>query len=203
MIRFAFALAVAAISLAAPTSAISQSVPGAADPSRVTGGVYKVDPNHTQVVWSVDHMGFSTLTGMFGQMSGSLTLDPKDPSGAKLEIEAPMAGVTVTAEKFQAHLLSKELLDAGEFPSASFKSTSVVVSGQTAKISGDLTLHGVTKPVTLDAVFQGAGVNPMSKAETVGFSATASVKRSDFGLGAFAPVVSDEVRLTIAGAFEK
>ncbi|WP_271167637.1 YceI family protein [Hansschlegelia plantiphila] len=200
MKKFALAFA-AALLLATPV--LAQETPGAADPSRVSGGVYKVDPNHTQVVWSVDHMGFSTLTGMFGQMSGSLTLDPKDPSAAKLEIEAPMAGLTVTAEKFHAHLLSKELLDAGKFPSASFKSTSVAVSGQTAKITGDLTLHGVTKPVTLDAVFQGAGVNPMSKAETVGFSATGSVKRSDFGLGAFAPVVSDELRLTIAGAFEK
>ena len=183
--------------------ALAQEVPGQADVSRVTGGTYKVDPNHTQVVWSVDHMGFSTLNGMFGQPSGSLTLDPKKASAARLTIEFPMSGLTVTSEKFAHHLASAELLDAAKFPTARFVSTSVEVSGERAAITGDLTLHGVTKPVTLNAAFHGAGVNPMSKAETIGFSADAKVKRSDFGLGAFVPVVSDEVDLKIVGAFEK
>lgn len=197
-------LAAALIALsfsAAP--AFAQSVPGAAEASRVTGGTYKVDPNHTQVIWSVDHMGFSTLTGMFGQPSGSLTLDPKKPGDASLNVIFPVSGLTVTAEKFATHLKSAELLDAAKFPNATFKSTAVSVNGDSATITGDLTLHGVTKPVTLAARFHGAGLNPMTKAETVGFSATGTVKRSDFGLGAFVPVVSDEVQLTIAGAFEK
>ncbi|MBB3971770.1 YceI family protein [Hansschlegelia beijingensis] len=195
------ALAVALVAAAAP--AVAQQVPGAADVSKVQAGAYKADPNHTQVVWSVDHMGFSTLTGMFGQITGSLTIDPKEPAKAKLEVEVPMSGLAVTSEKFAKHLATPEFLDVAKHPTATFRSTSIEASGDKATIVGDLTLHGVTKPVTLQAVFHGVGVNPMNKAETIGFSATGKVKRSDFGLGAFAPVVSDEVDLTIAGAFEK
>ncbi|HVI28068.1 YceI family protein [Hansschlegelia sp.] len=195
------ALAIALVAAAAP--AVAQQVPGSADVSKVQPGAYKADPNHTQVVWSVDHMGFSILTGMFGQITGSLTVDPKEPAKAKLEVEVPMSGLTVTSDKFAKHLATPEFLDVAKHPIATFQSTSIEVSGEKATIVGDLTLHGVTKPVTLQAVFHGAGVNPMNKAETIGFSATGKVKRSDFGLGAFAPVVSDEVDLTIAGAFEK
>ncbi|MFL1874728.1 YceI family protein [Hansschlegelia beijingensis] len=195
------ALAIALVAAATPVAA--QQVPGTADVSKVQAGTYKADPNHTQVVWSVDHMGFSMLTGMFGQITGSLTIDPKEPAKAKLEIEVPTSGLVVTSEKFAKHLATPEFLDVEKHPTATFRSTSIEASGEKATIVGDLTLHGVTKPVTLQAVFHGVGVNPMNKAETIGFSATAKVKRSDFGLGAFAPVVSDEVDLTIAGAFEK
>ncbi|WP_020184368.1 YceI family protein [Methylopila sp. 73B] len=193
----------AALLAAAPVASFAQETPGVKDATRVAAGTYKVDPNHTQVVWSVDHMGFSTLYGAFGQPSGSLTLDPKAPGDAKLSIEFPISGLTVTSEKFAAHLKTAELFDAAKFPKATFVSTKVEASGDTAKITGDLTLHGVTKPVTLDATFHGAGANPMSKAETVGFSATAKLKRSEFGLGAFVPVVSDEVDLKLTAAFEK
>ena len=195
-----------AIALAAAlclAGAAEAQTPGAADASRITGGTYKADPNHTQVAWSVDHMGFSTLFGMFGQITGTLELDPKKLDAAKLAIEIPVSGLTVTSEKFSAHLKSGELLDAAKFPTASFKSTAVEVRGEKARITGDLTVHGVTKPVVLLASFHGAGVNPMTKAETVGFSASATLKRSEFGLGAFVPTVSDEVELTVVGAFEK
>lgn len=197
------ASAILAASLAVAAPALAQEVPGKADASRISGGTYKVDPNHTQVAWSVDHMGFSTLFGMFGQPKGELTLDPKKPAEAKLEIEFPMSGLTVTSEKFETHLKSDEFLNAAKFPSATFRSTSVEVKDQKARVTGDLTVHGVTRPVTLDVSFHGAGVNPMSKAETVGFSGTTKLKRSEFGLGAFVPVVSDEVTITVVGAFEK
>lgn len=199
---FSSALLAAALALSAGPS-MAQEMPGKADVALVTGGTYKVDPNHTQVAWSVDHMGFSTLFGMFGQPKGQLVLDPKSPKDAKLEIEFPMTGLTVTSEKFDAHLKSAELLDAQKFPTATFRSTTVEVSGQKAKVTGDLTVHGVTRPVTLVVAFHGAGINPMSKAETVGFSGTTKLKRSEFGLGAFVPVVSDEVTITVTGAFEK
>ena len=148
-------------------------------------------------------MGFSTLFGMFGQPSGSLALDPKDPKAAKLEVEFPMTGLTVTSDKFLNHLKSGDFFDTAKFPTATFRSTSVEPAGQKAKVVGDLTVHGVTKPVTLDVVFHGAGINPMSKVETVGFSGTTEIKRSDFGLGAYAPVISDDVTITVVGAFEK
>jgi polyisoprenoid-binding protein YceI len=201
MKKLASAIALALSLAAAP--AIAQDVPGKDDISRVKAGIYKVDPNHTQVAWSVDHMGFSTLFGLFGQPSGTLTIDPKEPAKTTLEVTFPMKGLTVTSEKFAAHLASAELLDAAKFPEATFTSRTVVPAGEKATIEGDLTLHGVTKPVILAASFHGAGVNPMSKADTIGFSATTTIKRSDFGLGLFAPVVSDKVELTIVGAFEK
>lgn len=192
--------AAAAVALAAPAGA---QQPGARDASKISGGTYKADPNHTQVAWSVDHFGFSTLFGMFGQITGTLELDPKNPAGARLDIKIPMSGLTVTSEKFSTHLRGNEFLDVEKFPEATFKSTSVEVLGEKARLKGDLTVHGVTQPVTLAASFHGAGENPMTKAETVGFSATGAVKRSDFGLGKFSPAVSDEVDLTIVGAFEK
>lgn len=194
------ALAAAAALLVGPASA---QQPGSSDVDRVKAGSYKADPDHTQVAWSVDHMGFSTLFGMFGQITGTLNIDPKKLSDARLSIEIPMSGVTVTSEKFKTHLLSDEILDAQKFPTATFKSTAIEVRETKARIVGDLTLHGVTKPVVMIASFHGAGVNPMSKAETIGFSASSKVKRSDFGLTFASPMVSDEVDLTIVGAFEK
>ena len=193
------AAGVAAVMIATPVLA---QTPGAPDVSRVAAATYKVDANHTQAVWSVDHMGFSILYGMFGSMSGTLTLDPAKPEAAKVSIEIPMSGLTTTSAGFTKHLSSADFFDVEKFPTAKFESTSVVVSGQTAKITGDLTLHGVTKPVVLDAKFTGAGANPMSKAPTVGFSATAKLNRSDFGLGRVVPVVGDEVDLKITAAFE-
>ncbi|GLK78415.1 YceI family protein [Methylopila turkensis] len=194
-------LAAALAFAAAPTFA--QEVPGKADVARVTAGTYKVDPNHTQVAWSVDHFGFSTLFGLFGQPTGSLTIDPKEPAKATVEVTFPISGLSVTSDKFASHLAGGDFFDAEKFPSARFKSRSVTVSGEKAVIEGDLTVRGVTKPVRLDASFHGAGVNPMNKAETVGFSATTKIKRSDFGLGAYVPAVSDEVTVTIVAAFEK
>lgn len=177
--------------------------PGQPDVSRVTGGTYDVDANHTQVLWSVDHLGFTPLNGMFGRMSGTLTLDPKAPNAAKLDITIPMEGLVVTSPRFAEHLASAEFFDSAKFPTATFTSTRVAASGNQATIEGELTLHGVTRPVTLEARFIGAGYNPQHKAENVGFTASARVLRSDFGLGEAVPMVSDEVTLTIIGAFKK
>lgn len=194
------AASLAAAMIATPVLA---QMPGAPDVSRVAAATYKVDTNHTQAVWSVNHLGFSTLYGMFGGMTGSLTLDPANPSAAKVTIDIPMTGLTTTSEGFTKHLKSKDFFDVEKFPAGKFESTKVEVSGQNAKITGDLTLHGVTKPVVLDAKLMGAGTNPMNKAGTVGFTATTTLKRSDFGLGYATPAVSDEVKLKITAAFEK
>lgn len=193
----------AALLVALPFAALAQDLPGAADPSRITGGRYAVDPDHTQVTWSVDHMGITPLTGMFGRMSGTLELDPKTPDAAKVEIVLPVAGLVVTSEEFGKHLASPDFFDAAKFPEARFRSTKVTASGDDATIDGELTLHGVTRPVTLSATFFGAGLNPMNKQENVGFTASATLKRSEFGLGYGVPVVSDEVKLTLVGAFAK
>lgn len=201
--RNILAVAVVAALLASPVAAQAPTAPSAAAAKAVVAGTYRVDPNHTQVVWAVDHLGFSRLHGMVGQITGELKLDPANPQAATLAVDIPLSGLSVTSPGFAKHLASPDLFDTAKFPAARFVSRSVTVSGQSASITGDLTLHGVTKPVVLDARFYGAGVNGMSKAQTVGFSATAKLKRSDFGLGYAAPAVSDEVSLDIAAAFEK
>jgi polyisoprenoid-binding protein YceI len=197
--------ALAAVVLIA-TPVVAQApagLPGKADVARVVAGTYSVDPDHTQVVWTVDHMGVTPLTGMFGRMTGTLVLDPAKPSAAKLDVEIPLTGLTTATEGFGKHLRTADFFDAEKFPTGRFVSTSVQAKGSEAVITGDLTLHGVTKPVTLKAKFFGAGPNPMTKALNIGFTATARIKRSDYGLGYAVPVVADEVDLKIVGAFSK
>lgn len=185
--------------------------PGAPDPARVTAGTYKTDPGHTLVGWRVDHLGFNDYFGIFGDVTGTLVIDPKNLAAAKVDITIPVSKVTTANAGLTAHLLRAGKDGAkpdffGPTPSdARFVSTGVVASGTTARISGNLTLNGVTKPVTLDARFTGAGTTPafMGGKATVGFAAKTTIKRSDFGVNYGIPFVSDEVGLDITVAFEK
>lgn len=176
--------------------------PGKPDVRLITGGTYKADGPHTAVVWRLMHNGYSPLYGMFTNLTGTLQLDPKRPDAAKLDIEIPVSGLRVSTDAFAAHLRTADLFDADKFPTGRFVSTSVRTKGTSATITGDLTLHGVTKPVVLHATFVGAGPNA-KKVENIGFSATAKVKRRDFGLGYAVPEVADDVDLQITGAFIK
>jgi polyisoprenoid-binding protein YceI len=185
------------------------SVPGAVDVSRVTAGNYATDPSHSLIGWRVNHFGFNDYFGLFGDVAGTLSLDPANPGAAKVDITIPVAKVTTASAGLTGHLL-RAGKDGGKpdffgpAPAdAKFVSTSVEASGTSAKITGDLTLNGVTKPVVLDATFSGAGTNPFNKKATVGFHATTTIKRSDFGVAYGIPVVSDEVKLDITVAFEK
>lgn len=184
-------------------------IPGAADSSRITGGTYATDPSHTLIEFEVDHFGFSDYFGIFGDATGTLILDPKKPADAKVDITIPVAKVITASARLTEHLL-RAGKDGGKPDffgpnpaDARFVSTKVVVKGTTAKITGNLTLNGVTAPVVLDAEFKGAGINPYSKKETVGFEAEAVIKRSIFGINAAIPFVSDEVELEISVPFEK
>ena len=199
----ACAVVVLAVPAIAQVAKPSSPLPGAADVGRVQAGTYNVDTNHTQVVFTVNHMGISQLSGAFGASGGSLQLDPAKPTNAKVTVTFNMSDVSTTVAHFTEHLKSAEILDAVKYSTASFTSTSVVAKGTSATITGNLTLHGVTKPVTLDAKFFGAGTNPMSKKSQLGFSATSTIKRSDFGINYAAPVVPDDVVLHIHAAFEK
>ena len=210
--RFRTLAILTAATLAVATPVIAQQdsgVPGAADVSRVTAGNYAADPRHTLIGWRVDHFGFNDYFGLFGDVSGTLSLDPKNPNASKVEITIPLSKVLTASEGLTKHLLKpaeagKPADFFGAAPAdARFVSTIVVAKGQTAKITGNLTLNGVTRPVTLDTRFSGAGANPYSKKETVGFHATATIKRSDYNIAFAIPAVSDEVRLDISVAFEK
>jgi polyisoprenoid-binding protein YceI len=137
-------------------------------------------------------------------VSGTLELQPKNPAAAKLSIKIPVASVTTTSAKLTDELKGDQWLDAAKFPDMTFVSTKVTPEGKDkAKVTGNLTLHGVTKPVTLDVTLVGAGVNPLSKKVTVGFDATGTLKRSEFGVKTYLPLIGDDLHLTIAGAFER
>ena len=206
MNRKSILIACAAVALAVP--AIAQvampgsALPGGPDAKRVVAGAYKVDANHTQVVWTLNHMGITPLSGDFAASGGSLELDPAHPAAAKVSVDFTLATMTTLIPAFTTHLLSADILDAAKYPTANFTSTAVTVRGTSAKIAGNLTLHGVTRPVTLDARFYGAGDNPRSKKLNIGFAAKTTIKRSDFGI-MYAPTVADEVNLEIHAAFEK
>lgn len=194
-------VALALLGLASP--ALAQGQPGAEAAAKVAAGTYTVDTDHTQIAWGIDHLGFNVYYGIFGGTRGTLTLDPAKPASASVSLTIPVDKVTTTSEKLNAHLKSADFFDTAKFPTATFKSTGVVVDGLKAKITGDLTIKGITKPVVLDARFTGAGPNPMSKIETVGFEASATIKRSDYGITYALPVLGDEVSLHITAAFER
>lgn len=179
----------------------TQEMPGQSQAARVTAGTYQVDPAHTQVAWEVNHMGISMLEGLFPASAGSLTIDPKNPNAAKVDITFQIDQLAVTAPAFANHLKSDQIFNVAQFPTARFVSTSVVAQGTKAKITGNLTIKGITKPVVLDATFVGAGTNPMSKKLNIGFGARTTIKRSDFGVDLAAPIVSDTVNIHIHAAF--
>lgn len=185
-------------------AAQARSGSGDISPQAVEAGTYGVEPQHTRVQFSVAHMGFTDWYGDFTGVSGSLTIDPARIAAAKVDIAIPTASVSTTNAKLDGELKSADWFDAATYPTIRFVSTKVVRTGdRTARINGELTFHGVTKPVVLDAMFNGAGPNPMSKAFTVGFNATVAIRRSDFGVKTYVPVVGDATTLRISAAFEK
>ena len=194
-------LAAGGLMLAGAAQAQSPANP---NPSTVQPGAYKVEPSHTRVLFTVSHMGFTDWYGDFTGASGTLTLDPKNPAAASLTVDLPIASVSTTNAKLDGELKAADWLDAAHFPQADFKSTKVTPVGTgAADVTGDLTLHGVTKPLTLHVTFNGAGVNPLNKAYTAGFQAHGTIKRSDFGVTKYVPVIGDAVELTLSGAFVK
>ncbi|MFM5949164.1 MAG: YceI family protein [Novosphingobium sp.] len=185
--------------------------PGAPDPARVTAGTYKADPLHTLVGWKVNHLGFNDYFGLFGSVSGTLVLDPANLQAARVSVRVPVRKVIAASEGITGALLrdpkggGKPDYFGGSPGDALFVSTKVspAADGRTAAIDGNLTLGGVTRPVTITASFSGAGKNPLTGKQTVGFHGTATIKRSDWGINGDIPLVSDEVTLTISAAFEK
>lgn len=219
MTRLTFAAAAAA-TLAAVTGGIAAApaifaqdvpqLPGAQDLARVTAGTYALDVGHTLVKWNVSHFGFNDYFGIFGNITGTMVMDPANIEAATFDISIPVAEVTVASQGLKNHLL-RPGKDGGspdffgpEPGMARFTSTSVTSTGATtANVTGNLTLAGKTAPVTLAVEFVGAGTNPYNKKETVGFHARAMMDRTQWGINYAAPLVSKDVELTISAAFEK
>lgn len=159
---------------------------------------YTIDPTHTMVLASWNHFGYSNPTANFGEASGTISYDAEAPENSSVQVVLPMSGLTSFVPKLDEHLKTADFFDAAQFPQATFKSTSVRALGEgRLEVTGDLDLHGVVKPVVLDVTLNKAAVHPMSKAPTIGFDATATIKRSEFGIAKYVPMVSDEVQLRI------
>lgn len=196
MTRTIFSLTLTATLASAATAA-------AASIDSVKKGTYAIDSAHTQVGFSISHFGFTKFSGLFASATGRLKLDPAQMAADKLDVTIPIDSIVTTVPKLTDDLKGAPWFDATKFPQAVYSSSAVTVgSGGEITISGNLTLHGVTKPVTLHAHLMGAGVNPIDKKYTVGFEAKGTINRTDFGVNQFAPAVGAEVDLVIAGAFE-
>lgn len=162
------------------------------------GVTYKLDPTHTNVIASWSHFGYSHPSANFGGADGSLVYDATAPGKSSVDVSLPLSGLDTFVPALDEHLKSADFFDAAKFPAATFRSARVQAIGKDKlKVTGTLTIKGIGKPVTLDVTLNNAGVHPMTKQESIGFDATATIKRSDFGLGMYAPAVSDEVTLRI------
>lgn len=160
---------------------------------------YKLDASHSQIVFSYTHLGYSTTWGMFSGFDGEIAFDQEDPAASSVTVSFPVKTMFTGWEKRDAHIMSGDFFDAADDEMVTFTSTSIEVTGEnTAKITGDLTLNGVTKSVVLDTVMNQVSEHPMQNKPWAGFSATTKLMRSDFAVGEFAPFVSDEVDVQIS-----
>jgi polyisoprenoid-binding protein YceI len=160
---------------------------------------YVLDSSHSQVVFDYNHLGFSTSWGMFSGFSGEIMFDQDAPANSSVSVSMPLNSMLTGWEARFDHFMSKDFFGAVGDEQVTFNSTKIEVTGdKTAKITGDLSLNGVTKSVVLDATLNQVGDHPMAGKPWAGFNATTTLVRSDFGLGKFAPYVSDEVSLQIS-----
>lgn len=160
---------------------------------------YTLEPDYTQGVFRWNHLGFSSPAAQFAQGAGTLEFDQAQPTHSSVQVTIPLATLSTGVPALDEDFRSKEFFDTGRFATATFKSTRVQ-QGKTKDrlhVTGDLTVHGVTKPVTLEVRVVKIGTNPRTGLPTVGFEATTQLKRSDFGLGAYVPQVGDEIQLQI------
>lgn len=170
------------------------AMPFAAHAEPVT---YKFDPTHTAIQFQIDHFGFSAPTGKWMSVDGSVTLDEADPAASSVELTIDVGAVVTGVPDLDKHLLTADFFNVEDFPEAKFVSTNVDVTGEkTAKVTGDLTLHGVTKPVVLDVTLNQIAEN-MFGLKTAGFKATTTIVRSEFGIDTYAPALGDEVQIYI------
>ena len=171
-------------------------------PAEVQAGSYKLDPEHGKITWSVDHLGFSTYVGQFVNVQADLTLDTANPANSRLTATIPLTQVDSNSDGLDAHLQTPDFFDTANHPVATFVSRSVTVDADDpaqATVVGDLTLRGVTRPVTMEVEFNQAGQS--MGAYKAGFDGEATIRRSEFGIDYALPVLGDEVTLHIEGEF--
>ena len=159
---------------------------------------YTIDPTHTATVFTWNHFGFSTPSANFSDIQGTISVDNAKPVNSAVNVTIPLSSLNTNVKALDDHLKNADFFDAEKYPNITFKSTKVQALGQNKyKITGDLTVKNVTKPVVLDAVLNKQGVHPMTKAESICFNATTSFDRSAFGVGAYVPNVGDKITVNI------
>lgn len=166
-------------------------------PSTQAAETYQLDPKHTQIIWHINHLGFSNPSGKWIP-EGTLIIDEKNPENSKVNATIKINELITGIPDLDKHLKSKDFFDTEKFPTATFVSNKISVTGKdTAKVDGKLTIRGISKPIILNVKFNKKGISPINNKLTIGFSATAELKRSDFGINAFLPALGDEVKLNI------
>ena len=159
---------------------------------------YTIDPTHTATVFTWNHFGFSTPSANFSDIQGTISVDNAKPANSAVNVTIPLSSLNTNVKALDEHLKNADFFDAEKYPNITFKSTKVQAVGNNKyKITGNLTVKNVTKPVVLDAVLNKQGVHPMTKAESIGFNATTSFDRSAFGVGAYVPNVGDKITVNI------
>jgi len=159
---------------------------------------YTFDTTHTQVMFTVSHLGFSNSHGRFNTLSGGFSFDAEKPETSTVDVSIDTNSLYMASAPWEAHLKSADFFNVEKFPAMTFKSTKIEKTGDnTGKLTGDLTLLGVTKPVTLDVTFNKSGIHPMTGKMIAGFSASGALKRSDFGMNFGLPGIGDDVTLDI------
>ncbi|MGO4408899.1 MULTISPECIES: YceI family protein [unclassified Brevundimonas] len=173
-------------------------------PSEVQAGDYRLDPAHGKITWSVNHLGFSTYTGQFVNVQAELKLDPANPSASTLTATIPLTEVASNSDGLNKHLQTADFFDTANHPTATFRSVHIMLDPSKpneAMVHGELTLRGVTKPVTMQVAFNQAGQT--RNGYKAGFDGEATIKRSEFGINFGLPAIGDEVKLHIEGEFGK
>lgn len=180
-------------------AALAAALATAAATGAAAADKYVLDSSHSQVVFDYNHLGYSTTYGMFAGFEGEIMFDQENPAASSVSVSMPLNSMFTGWQARFDHFMTKDFFDATADETISFASTAIEVTGDnTAKITGDLTLNGVTKSVVLDAKLNQAGDHPMAKKPWAGFDATTQILRSEYNLGQFAPFVSDEVNIKIS-----
>lgn len=179
-------------------SAASLLLSAFAVPALAAPKTYVIDPTHTYPKFSYNHLGLSVQQSRFNNTSGTVVFDAEAKTGA-VDIEIDMASVDTGSDKFNDHIKGADFFDVAKFPKATFKSTRVKFDGdKPVAVDGDLTIKGVTKPVTLEVVSFAHKEHPMKRKDTIGANAHVSIKRSEFNAGKFVPVIGDDVLIQIS-----
>lgn len=159
---------------------------------------YTIDPTHTATVFTWNHFGFSTPAGNFTDITGQIVVNNEQPEKSSVHVNIPLSSINTNVKALDEHLLGADFFDAEKFPNITFKSTKVETKDKKKfKITGDLTIKGITQPVVLDAVLNKQAEHPMAKVPAIGFNATTSFDRSAFGVGAYVPNVGDKITVNI------